>query len=150
MAVPGVHRESGGRVRWQRHRCRQHTAPSEVFSPSACKALDLTQPYCCAMSSLFCSLFNHQCAQVRTDDLVVRVDAAVNSGNTLASWAELTDPATSIQLLSSADEAYKAALQQEEDASVSPTATRGCLSPCVTACSPCNKSLQHLISLVAL
>lgn len=58
-------------------------------------------------------------SQVRTDSQVVRVDAAVNSGNTLASWAELTEPATSIQLLSSANEAYRIALQQEEDAAVS-------------------------------
>lgn len=50
---------------------------------------------------------------------MVRVDAAVNSGNALASWAELTDSATSVQLLTSADAAYRAALQQEEDAAVS-------------------------------
>lgn len=57
--------------------------------------------------------------QVRTDNQLIRVDAAVNSGNTLASWAELTDPATSIQLLDNAHDAYKIALQQEEDAAVS-------------------------------
>ena len=57
---------------------------------------------------------------------MVRVDAAVNSGNTLASWAELTDPATSVQLLTSADAAYRAALQQEEDAAVSWLSTSVC------------------------
>lgn len=65
--------------------------------------------------------------QVRTDSQAVRVDAAVNCGNTLASWAELTDSSTGIQLLTTANEAYRGALQQEEDAIVSPQAMLLCL-----------------------
>ena len=46
------------------------------------------------------------------------MDALVNCGNVRAAAAELVPPDTARQLLSQAAEAYSAALQQEEDASV--------------------------------
>ena len=56
--------------------------------------------------------------QVCTGTREVRADAAVNSGNTLAAWAELLPPAQAVQMLTSAQQAYEAALTQEEDAAV--------------------------------
>ncbi len=49
----------------------------------------------------------------------VRADASVNSGNTLAAWAELLPAGEAVQMLASAQKAYEAALTQEEDAAVS-------------------------------
>jgi len=48
----------------------------------------------------------------------VRADASVNSGNTLAAWAELLPAGEAVQMLASAQKAYEAALTQEEDAAV--------------------------------
>lgn len=48
----------------------------------------------------------------------MRADAAVNSGNTLAAWAELLPAGAAVQMLASAQKAYEAALTQEEDAAV--------------------------------
>lgn len=53
----------------------------------------------------------------------MRADAAVNCGNTLASWAELLAGAgaqgdTAARALREAEAAYQAALQQEDDALV--------------------------------
>ena len=57
--------------------------------------------------------------QVRTGTQEVRADAAVNSGNTLAAWAELLlPPRDALQMLARAQQAYRAALEQEEDAAV--------------------------------
>ncbi|KAA6425736.1 MAG: hypothetical protein FRX49_04111 [Trebouxia sp. A1-2] len=54
--------------------------------------------------------------QVRTGMQEMRADAAVNSGNTLAAWAELLPAGAAVQMLASAQKAYEAALTQEEDA----------------------------------
>ncbi len=48
----------------------------------------------------------------------LRADALVNSGNTLAAWAELLPAGEAVQMLASAQKAYEAALTQEEDAAV--------------------------------
>ncbi len=48
----------------------------------------------------------------------MRADAAVDRGNTLASWAELAAPAEAAKLLASAVASYSEALRQEEDAVV--------------------------------
>ena len=56
--------------------------------------------------------------QVRTGTGEMRVDAAVDRGNTLASWAELAAPAEAAKLLESAAASYSEALRQEEDAVV--------------------------------
>ena len=58
------------------------------------------------------------CVQVRTGMQEMRADAAVNSGNTLAAWAELLPAVEAVQMLASAQKAYEAALTQEEDAAV--------------------------------
>lgn len=50
--------------------------------------------------------------QVRAESGAVRVDAAVNSGNALASCAELVPREPALQLLASAEEAYAAATTQ--------------------------------------
>ena len=58
------------------------------------------------------------CQQVRTGTQQLRADAAVNSGNTLAAWAELLPAAEAVHMLTNAQQAYEAALSQEEDAAV--------------------------------
>ena len=50
----------------------------------------------------------------------VQSDAAVNSGNTLCSWAETCTPEAALPLLDQAVAAYRLGLQQEEDALVWP------------------------------
>ena len=67
--------------------------------------------------------------QVRTPTQEVRADAAVNSGNTLAAWAELMPAAEAIQMLDSAQQAYQAALAQEQDAAVSHLLYPAALNP---------------------
>lgn len=52
----------------------------------------------------------------------MRADAAVNSGNAMAAWAELLPPAEAVEMLNNAQQAYQAALTQEEDAAVNPLA----------------------------
>ena len=52
----------------------------------------------------------------------MRADAAVNSANTMAAWAELLPPAEAVGMLNNAQQAYQAALTQEEDAAVNPLA----------------------------
>ncbi|DBA87568.1 TPA: hypothetical protein ACH3X1_004592 [Trebouxia sp. C0004] len=54
--------------------------------------------------------------QVRTGMQEMRADAAVNSGNALAAWAELLPAGEAVQMLASAQKSYEAALTQEEDA----------------------------------
>eukprot|EP00891_Asterochloris_glomerata_P003858 jgi/Astpho2/3858/Aster-x0600 len=54
--------------------------------------------------------------QVKTGTGEMRADAAVDRGNTLASWAELAAPAEAAKLLASAVASYSEALRQEEDA----------------------------------
>ena len=56
--------------------------------------------------------------QVKTGTGEMRADAAVDRGNTLASWAELAAPAEAAKLLESAVASYSEALRQEEDAVV--------------------------------
>lgn len=58
------------------------------------------------------------CQQVRTGTQELRADAAVNSGNTLAAWAELLSAGEAVHMLTNAQQAYEAALSQEEDAAV--------------------------------
>ena len=48
----------------------------------------------------------------------MRADAAVDRGNTLASWAEIATPAEAAKLLETAVASYSEALRQEEDAVV--------------------------------
>jgi hypothetical protein len=58
------------------------------------------------------------------------VDACVNAANTLASWAELEQgdgvAGRAGELLTAAVEGYQRALQQEEDAAVSPSCSGIC------------------------
>ena len=63
---------------------------------------------------------NIQCSdfQVAEQDGNLPVDALVNSGNTLAAWAEHENPSNAMQLLQQAAEAYRTALSKEEDALV--------------------------------
>ena len=56
--------------------------------------------------------------QVKTGTGEMRADAAVDRGNTLASWAEIATPAEAAKLLESAVASYSEALRQEEDAVV--------------------------------
>ena len=64
-------------------------------------------------------IFKMPCIQqVRTPTQGIRADAAVNSGNTLAAWAELLPQAEAIEILSSAKQAYETALTEEQDAAV--------------------------------
>ena len=56
--------------------------------------------------------------QVKTGTREMRADAAVDRGNTLASWAEFAAPAEAAKLLESAVASYSEALGQEEDAVV--------------------------------
>lgn len=76
---------------------------------------------CCSISA---SAHGFIGSQVKSHDGRVRVDACVNSANTLASWASV-DSAQDIgsgrasELLLAAVEGYQRALEQEEDAAVS-------------------------------
>ena len=58
------------------------------------------------------------------EDGRVRVDACVNYANTLSSWAAVEtargEPGKASQLLIAAEEGCRRALEQEEDAAVSP------------------------------
>ncbi|KAL3140757.1 hypothetical protein ABBQ32_005308 [Trebouxia sp. C0010 RCD-2024] len=89
---------------------------------AVCRTLpdaELTREAEQAASSIAKSLFKQAVEsyqQVRTGTHEIRADAAVNSGNTLAAWAELLAPQETIQMLVTAQQAYEAALNQESDA----------------------------------
>ncbi len=70
----------------------------------------------------------------------MRVDACVNSANTLSSWAAMEtaqgEAGKASQLLVAAVEGCRRALEQEEDAAVSPPSLpQSCLLACMAFCS---------------
>ena len=81
--------------------------------------------------------------QVQTPTQEVRADAAVNSGNTLAAWAEMMPAAEAIQMLDSAQQAYQAALAQEQDAAVSHLLYQAAPTPFRCYCSVTDTQLEN-------
>lgn len=92
---------------------------------------------------------------MRTGTQEHRADAAVNTGNSLAAWAELLPAVEAVHMLTNAQQAYEAALSQEEDAAVRHRPLMGhvlymtlqllSLMPVLQECAAmCSRHKQHL------